>query len=88
MKGHQFMRQKPIDEYIVDFFCSKLKLVVEIDGESHIKKIEKDKTRQEQLEKIGLTFLRFSDLDVKSNLNGVLQVIENWIARREERTTP
>jgi very-short-patch-repair endonuclease len=35
MRGYQFMRQKPIGNYIVDFFCSKLKLVIEIDGESH-----------------------------------------------------
>ncbi len=43
MRGYQFMRQKPIGEYIVDFFCSKLKLVIEIDGESHVDKYEQDK---------------------------------------------
>ena len=79
MKGYQFMRQKPIGNYIVDFFCSKLKLVIEIDGESHIDKVEYDKKRQQELEATGLSFLRFSDLDVKSNLNGVLQMIEKWI---------
>ncbi len=79
MKGYQFMRQKPIGNYIVDFFCSKLKLAIEIDGESHIHKVEYDKKRQQELEAIGLSFLRFSDLDVKSNLNGVLQMIEKWI---------
>nr|CBX29982.1 Uncharacterized protein HI0925 [uncultured Desulfobacterium sp.] len=36
MKGFQFMRQKPVGNYIVDFYCSKLKLVIEIDGESHV----------------------------------------------------
>ncbi len=88
MGGYQFMRQKPISEHIVDFFCSKLKLVIEVDGESHMDKIEEDKIRQERLEGLGLTFLRFSDLDVKTNLNGVLHVIENWIAEHEEKQPP
>ena len=87
MRGYQFMRQKPIGEYIVDFFCSKLKLVIEIDGESHVDKYEKDKIRQQNLERLSLSFLRFSDLDVKTNLNGVLQIIENWILDYEQ-TTP
>ena len=79
IKGYQFMRQKPIGNYIVDFFCSKLRLVIEIDGDSHISKVEYDDKRQQELEAIGLFFLRFSDLDVKSNLNRVLQMIEKWI---------
>ncbi len=82
------MRQKPIGEYIVDFFCSKLKLVIEIDGESHVDKHEKDKIRQQNLERLSLSFLRFSDLDVKTNLNGMLQIIENWILDYETKTTP
>ena len=79
MKGYQFMRQKPIGNYIVDFFCSKLKLVIEIDGESHDQKLEKDRLRQQKLESLGLSFLRFYDLDVKNDLNGVTRVIELWI---------
>ena len=47
------------------FFADKLKLVIEVDGESHMDKIEEDKIRQKRLEGLGLTFLRFSDLDVK-----------------------
>ena len=88
MRGYQFMRQKPIGEYIVDFFCSKLKLVIEIDGESHVDKYEKDKIRQLNLERLSLSFLRFSDLDVKTNLNGMLQIIEKWILDNEQKTTP
>ena len=83
MKGYQFMRQKPIGNYIVDFFCSKLKLVIEIDGESHLDKVEYDRKRQRELEAIGLSFLRFSDLDVKSNLDGVLKNIEKWMEEFE-----
>ena len=82
------MRQKPIGEYIVDFFCGKLKLVIEIDGESHVDKYEKDKIRQQNLERLSLSFLRFSDLDVKTNLNGMLQIIENWILDYEQKQPP
>jgi very-short-patch-repair endonuclease len=88
MKGYQFMRQKPIGNYIVDFFCSKLKLVIEIDGESHSQKLEKDRLRQQKLESLGLSFLRFYDLDVKNDLNGVIRVIELWIDEYESKTTP
>jgi very-short-patch-repair endonuclease len=88
MKGYQFMRQKPIGNYIVDFFCSKLKLVIEIDGESHNQKLEKDRLRQQKLESLGLSFLRFYDLDVKNDLNGVIRIIELWIDEFESKTTP
>ncbi len=75
------MRQKPIGEYIVDFFCSQLNLVIEIDGSSHdFDEVGyKDKTKQKFLEGIGLHVLRFDDLDVKKNINNVIAEIEGWI---------
>ena len=73
------MRQKPIGNCIVDFFCSKLKLVIEVDGASHNEKVQYDQVRQRDLEALGLSFLRFDDLEVKQNLEGVVQAIENWI---------
>ena len=79
MHGFDFDRQKPIDNYIVDFFCNELMLAIEIDGDSHDSKVEYDKNRQTKLESLGLHFLRFSDLDVKSNMEGVISTIENWI---------
>ncbi|MBI5047589.1 MAG: endonuclease domain-containing protein [Deltaproteobacteria bacterium] len=79
IKGYQFMRQKPIDEYIVDFYCSKLKLVIEIDGESHSEKADADLKRQKRLEATGLSVLRFFDRDVKKNIEGVVSVIGKWI---------
>jgi len=85
IKDYQFMRQKPISEYIVDFFCSKLKLVIEIDGESHVSKSEADLKRQQKLESLGLSFLRFYDSDVKNNMDGVLKVIYNWIEDFEQK---
>ena len=71
MLGYQFMRQKPIQKYIVDFYSSKLKLVIEIDGSSHYSKEEKDKKRQEELEESGLSFLRFDDLAIKFKMEEV-----------------
>ena len=68
MRGYQFMRQKPIGDYIVDFFCSKLGLVIEIDGESHDGRFRYDMERQKFIESIGLTVLRFNDDDVKRDI--------------------
>ena len=89
IKGYQFIRQKPIGDYIVDFFCSKLKLVIEVDGISHNDKSESDQIRQQKLESLGLSILRFYEWDVKKDMRAVVQVIENWIEEFEkENTTP
>jgi very-short-patch-repair endonuclease len=87
MRGYQFMRQKPIGRYIVDFYCSKLQLVIEIDGNSHRNEFEDDLGRQQELESMGLHVLRFHDHNVKKDIVNVLRIIENWI-EQYERTTP
>ena len=79
MCGYDFDRQKPIDNYIVDFYCAKLQLAIEIDGASHDLNYDKDCIRQKRLEDLDVRFLRFDDLDVKRNMEGVLTAIENWI---------
>lgn len=79
MKGYDFHRQKPIGNYIVDFFCSDLMLAIEIDGISHDEKNNKDIKRQKQIENLGISFLRFNDIDVKKNIEGVVVAIEKWI---------
>jgi len=85
MLGYRFLRQKPIGEYIVDFFCNKLRLVIEIDGNSHNEEsFENDMTRQAWLESIGLSVLRFDDLEVKKDMENVLMAIEGWIRDFEE----
>jgi len=76
------MRQKPIEDYIVDFFCSKLGLIIEIDGESHDGRFHYDAERQKSLESTGLTVLRFNDAEVKSDMTNVLMAIEGWIENR------
>lgn len=77
--GHDFHRQKPIDEYIVDFFAPELMLAVEIDGDSHDLKGEADEIRQARLESLGVRFLRFDDSAVKSSLDQVVLAIDRWI---------
>ncbi|MCK4641880.1 MAG: endonuclease domain-containing protein [Candidatus Marinimicrobia bacterium] len=84
VKGYQFTRQKPIGNYIVDFYCSKLRLAIEIDGLSHADKLEYDRKRQRAIEAQGVRFLRFFDDDVKTNLEDVVQVIADWIEKQPE----
>ena len=89
LKGRkQFTRQKPIGNYIVDFYCSKLRLAIEIDGISHDDKQEYDRKRQRAIEAQGVHFLRFSDDDVKTNLEDVVQVIADWIDEHQLTKSP
>ena len=80
MCGYDFHRQKPLDNYIVDFFCNELMLAIEIDGISHEGRENYDKKRQEKLESRGIRFLRFDDNDVFYNIEKVLDAIEKWIS--------
>ena len=86
MLGYDFHRQKPLDNYIVDFFCPELMLALEIDGSSHEMEgaYEKDQQRQQRLESLGVSFLRFDDLTVKQDIRRVLGVIEYWIEGYEQ----
>lgn len=83
--GYQFHRQVPMDNFIVDFFCHELMLAIEIDGSSHDhpEVSISDRKRQEKLESYGIHFLRFDDHEIKSDIDSVLQTIENWIALHE-----
>jgi very-short-patch-repair endonuclease len=85
IQGLDFHRQKPIDDYIVDFFCPELMLAIEIDGESHREIYDQDQERQARLETLGITFLRYRDEDVKTNLSGVIQSIIRWIQEAKDR---
>jgi very-short-patch-repair endonuclease len=77
LKGYPFYRQKIIGSYIVDFYCPKANLVVELDGGQHYSDSgqEKDRTRDDVLRKIGLKVLRFSDRDIFENIGGVMEGI-------------
>ena len=90
MKGYDFDRQKPIDEYIVDFYCKQLKLAIEIDGASHDspEAQEQDQYRQTRLEAYGIRFLRFRDDEVRYQTEAVLQTIEAWVTNPPQPETP
>jgi len=77
--GYKFLRQKPIHNYIVDFYCKELMLAIEIDGDSHNVKMDSDRRRQRDLELIGIRFLRFLDIDIKKNMEGVLIAIHKCV---------
>ena len=83
--GVEFHRQVPIDEYIVDFFCHELLLVIEIDGATHYYNFKKDEIRQKKLESFGLKVIRFDDRDVRYALNDVLRAIELTIEEMKDK---
>ena len=69
MHNFQFLRQFPIENYIVDFICRKAKLIIEIDGYSHNFKYDEDMTRDQHLRELGYTVVRFREKDIKININ-------------------
>lgn len=79
--NYQFHRQVPMLDYIVDFYCHELQLAIEIDGITHTYEevATNDIVRQKRLENEGVNFLRFDDLDVKTNMNWVLNELLLWI---------
>jgi len=79
LKGFQVYRQKPIGQFVVDFYCPKAKLVIELDGGQHYSEViqAKDQSRDKYMDGIGLKVLRFSDKEVFENLSGVVEEIWN-----------
>jgi len=82
--GYQFYRQKILYHYIVDFYCPKLKLVIEIDGTSHDSKKEYDEHRDKILESYGLKVLHYNDLRVLSNFQLIEQDFKEQLHKREQ----
>lgn len=85
--GYDFDRQKPIGNYIVDFYCKQLQLAIEIDGITHEEEkiMTKDKLRQEELEVLGVRFLRFDALLVVNKVEAAVREIRNWIEDYESK---
>jgi very-short-patch-repair endonuclease len=78
MHGFDFDRQRCIDNYIVDFYCKELMLAIEIDGISHNDELVaiNDDIRQQRLENLGVNVIRFSEQEVKYDMENVLRSIE------------
>ncbi len=88
MMGYDFHRQKPIDNYIADFFCNKLKLVIELDGFTHTFEgtIQKDVIKEERLKALGINVIRFTDDEIVNHTDSVLEKIQAYIQDFEART--
>jgi len=84
LEGFKFRRQHPIWRFIADFYCHKVKLVVEIDGGIHQDTLVKeyDANRTAELERLGIKVLRYSNEDVYENIERILGEIENECKKR------
>ncbi len=80
---YMFYRQKPIGEYIVDFYCPKARLVVEVDGGQHFTEDEasNDRVRDEYMRSLGLMVLRFSNSEVLKNADSVAVTIYELLGK-------
>lgn len=88
MHGYDFHRQKPIEFFIVDFFCNKLQLAIECDGYSHqfLEVYQKDTRKTKRLNELGIHVLRFSDEQILNDMVNVLRAIEDYILTFEQNT--
>ena len=89
MYGYDFHRQKPIDNYILDFFCYNLMLGIEVDGYSHeiLEVYKKDIVKEKRMNELGITILRFSDFEVLRDMENVIRAIEFYILEFEKTNT-
>lgn len=90
LAGMKFRRQHPFPPYVLDFYCAELKLAVELDGGQHYEDAgrERDRRRTRHLQSEGLEVVRFSNLDVSRNLDGVVTDIMRWIEVRSPHPSP
>ncbi len=79
--GYSFLRQRPIGNYIVDFFCKELNLAIEVDGITHEEKFNEDKQKDQYLKKTGISIIRFTDDEVLHDLENVISTLEHFIHR-------
>ncbi len=81
--GYDFHRQKPIDNFIVDFFSRELMLAIEVDGYTHIfeEVADRDERKEQRLRELGVRIIRFRDEDVMNNIEGVIKEIRNRVKK-------
>ncbi|MBP7793961.1 MAG: DUF559 domain-containing protein [Acinetobacter sp.] len=86
--GLQFYRQKPILNFIVDFYCPAANLVIECDGGQHytVEGLEVDRARDQALAQLGLTVLRFDNKQVLTEIDGVVEQI--YLIARQKSESP
>ncbi len=87
-RGLKFSRQKPLDNYIVDFYCAELMLAIEVDGDTHAEQEQYDQTRTNQLNNLGVQIIRYSNTDVLNNLEGVYEELLKCVSARKPPKSP
>jgi|SRR5688572_19141245 len=87
LSGYQFRRQRPVLNYIADFMCMELMLIIEVDGITHHweETIKKDEIRQKSLESAGFTVIRFTDEEVLNHIQGVCDFLGDWIEKKKNQ---
>jgi very-short-patch-repair endonuclease len=88
--GFKFRRQYSVDHYVIDFYCPRLKLAIEVDGDSHFQDAAEDydAQRQQYIEALGIRFLRFTNREVYERLNDVLEVILRTLREMDSNLLP
>jgi len=84
LDGYKFRRQYSVGKFVIDFYCPRLKLAIEVDGDSHFSDESEpyDMARQDFIESFGISFLRFTNKEVYENLGEVLAKIENCMQEK------
>lgn len=77
--GVRFKAQHPIDIFIVDFYCFKYKLIIEVDGKIHLSQKEYDEGRTAELERLDLKVIRFSNEEVLNDIESVVEKIKKYL---------
>ncbi len=87
MHGFDFHRQRPVDQFILDFFCNELYLAIELDGYTHHleETAVNDEKKEKRLKELGIRILRFEDEDVYHNIDNVLRAIETVVLDQKEK---
>jgi very-short-patch-repair endonuclease len=77
--GFHFRRQHAIDRYVVDFYCAQARLIIEVDGSIHAESVEQDAARQEFLENLGFRMIRFTNDQVLTDIDDVVEQIRKFV---------
>ena len=84
IQGERFLRQFSVDKYVLDFYCPRLKLGIEVDGPDHYESLERmkyDKDRTNHINKFGIKIIRFKDEEVLTNNESVLERIDSEVTK-------
>lgn len=90
LNNYKFRRQYNVGKFVIEFYCPKSKLAIEVDGDSHFVEgaKERDRERQTIIETFGITFLRFTNREIYKNIEGVLDKIMEYIQLQSPSSPP